>query len=137
MRRDPRETQFISVVSGLVVMASMAATPLTILVHRGPWSPAELMLPVGFGTGGVFALAILFRAQKLAPDESLLSGPFGLAISIAGILVLAAMGAMFLRPGWAEDSLDDVDTRGVAMCAIGIAYLARSIYANLASPRAR
>jgi hypothetical protein len=126
----------ISIVSGLVVMASVAATPLVALVHRGSWSPEQLMLPVGFGLVGVFALAILFRAQKLGPDESLLSGPFGLAIALAGIVALASLGALFLWPLWANE-VDDVDMRGVALCAVGIVYLARSIYVNLTSLRAR
>jgi hypothetical protein len=131
------EAQAISIGSALVVMMAMGMTPMVVLVHRGPWTPEELLVPIGCVLSGAFALAVLMRAQKLRPGESILSGRFGLVIALAALAVLLGIGAFLASALVTGDiaSRDGDSLSGVAGVALGIGYLVRRIYVNLTGPK--
>lgn len=128
------ERQFISVAAGLVFMLTLGVGPLFVLAHRGPWEPEELFVPIGIGLAGAFALAILVRAQKLLPGESIFAGRFGLALAVSA---LAVATALLVADVWAlaTGRGTSLHARQAAMGHLAVvffpAYLARVVYLNL------
>lgn len=134
MKPHEREKQAVSLVAALVMMSVMAAGPIFLIVHQGPWSPTEIAVGVGIVAAGAFSLALLLRNQRLGPEQSTLSGRFGLVIAGLGVLILLGGAAVC---GWAiaEPEVSAIPPGrafgGIAGCLLAVAYLARAIVRNL------
>lgn len=133
MKIQEREKQAVSLVAGLTLMCAMAFGPILLITHRGPWTPGAITIGVAIGGAGLFALAVLFRAQKLGSDDSIFSGRFGLVVAVLGVLLLLAFEGLGI---WAlEDERspvrEDRTVWGLVAGLVGIGYLVRAIHRNL------
>jgi hypothetical protein len=133
METRTKEAQMISLAAALIIMFAMGMTPLLVLGHRGAWTTEALLVPVGFLVSGTFALAVLMRAQKLRPGESILSGRFGLVIAVVALVVLLAIGALVAGSVASGHVAGPARAYvgGFTAVVLGVGYLARRIYENV------
>lgn len=133
MKIQEREKQAVSLVAGLALMFAIAFGPILLITHRGPWTPGAITIGAGIGGAGLFALAVLFRAQKLGSDESIFSGRFGLVVAVLGVLLLLAFEGLGIWALGDERSpvREDRTVWGLVAGLVGIGYLGRAIHRNL------
>lgn len=141
MKTEEREKQMVSLVAAFALMGTMMCCPLALIGGvNGAWSLGFLLFFAVVVSVGIFALAVLFRVQKLESGESIFSGRFGLAIAGTGVVLLLGLEVLMIVALFEDPSM----TRpgrvlgGIAAGAFGLAYLARVIYRNLTgTPPAR